>query len=89
MQTKSEILTPQTLDQEIATVVNAQIAKISDVIKAHGGEVKIVSASEELLVLKLEGHCASCALAPLTFGVALNKHIKEALPQLKEIKYTF
>jgi len=77
------------LDPNITAAVNAQIAKVADVIKAHGGGVEILAAAEDRLVLRLQGHCAGCALAPLTFGVVLNKYIKEALPQIKEIKYTY
>jgi Fe-S cluster biogenesis protein NfuA len=77
------------LDQKIVNVVHQQIARIADIVKAHGGGVSIVKASQEELILKLSGHCAGCVLAPMTYGIVLNKYIKEALPNLKEIKYTY
>ena len=75
--------------EDIKKIVESQIARISDIVKAHGGGVSIVEASEEQLVLHLEGHCAGCPLAPMTYGVVLNKYLKDALPKLKQIKYTY
>ena len=75
------------LDPKIVTVVKNQIARIEDIIKAHGGGVEIIEASEQQLVLNLQGHCAGCPLASMTFGVVLNKYLREALPSIKEIKY--
>ena len=72
---------------EVIKITEQQIARISDIATAHGGGVEIADASEERLVLALKGHCADCPLSPLTYGVVLNKYIKEALPQIKEIKY--
>ena len=75
------------LDKKIVAVVNEQIERISDIVSAHGGGVSIVKASAEELILKLSGHCADCALAPMTYGLVLNKFIKDALPELKQIRY--
>jgi|GEM_PF-1921925 len=77
------------LDPEIVKILNVQIAKIASIAKTHGGGVSIVEASEERVTLHLEGHCAGCALSPITYGMVLNKNIKEALPKIKQIKYTY
>ncbi len=75
------------MDQNIVAVVNTQISRIADIVKAHGGGVEIIKATADELVIALKGHCAGCPMAPLTFGVVLNKYLKEALPNLKKIQY--
>ncbi len=74
-------------NEETAAKAREQIAKIEPTVKAHGGGVDILKATDEELVLALSGHCAGCPIAPMTYGVVLNKFLKEAMPYLKSIKY--
>lgn len=74
-------------NEAVAQGAREQIAKINPIVKAHGGGVDILKATDDELVLALSGHCAGCPIAPMTYGVVLNKFLKEALPQLKSIKY--
>ncbi len=75
------------MDAEVLRVANEQIKRIEPIVKAHGGGVEVLSATPEKLVIALKGHCAGCAMAPITYGMVLNKYIKEALPKIQEIKY--
>lgn len=75
------------MDPFVVEQANKQIEKIQPVVTAHKGGVEIVEATSEKLVIGLKGHCAGCALAPITFGKVLDKYLREALPQLKEISY--
>lgn len=76
------------LDPKIIAAVDKEIERIRPIITAHGGGVQILKATSEELLLKLEGHCADCAMAPMTYGLVLEKYIREAIPSLKEIRYT-
>ena len=76
------------LDVSVVDLVNKQIDRIRPIIEAHNGGVEIMYATPEVLVLKLLGHCADCALAPMTYGLVLEKYIREAIPTLKEVRYT-
>ena len=80
--------TTNTLDAETVAVVEQQIDRLRPIIEAHKGGVEIVAATPEALVLRLKGHCADCAMAPITYGLVLEKYIREALPNLKEVRYT-
>ncbi|MDB4940171.1 MAG: Nitrogen-fixing NifU protein [Candidatus Doudnabacteria bacterium] len=74
-------------NESVAEAARVQISKILPIVKAHGGGVDILKATDDQLVLGLSGHCAGCPIAPMTYGVVLNKFLMEALPQLKSIKY--
>jgi len=74
-------------NKETEAKAKEQIARIEPTVKAHGGGVSILKATDDELVLALSGHCAGCPIAPMTYGIVLNKFLKEALPHLKSIKY--
>ncbi len=81
-------ITSVQMDATTVEVVEAQIDRLRPIIEAHKGGVEIVSATPESLTLRLKGHCADCAMAPITYGLVLEKYIREALPSLKEVRYT-
>lgn len=72
---------------DLTETINAQIDKIRPIVHAHKGGVEIVKASEDEIVIGLKGHCAGCAMAPITFGKVLDKYLRDALPEVKSIKY--
>jgi Fe-S cluster biogenesis protein NfuA len=74
-------------NEKTAEGAREQIAKILPIVTSHGGGVDILKATDDELVLGLSGHCAGCPIAPMTYGVVLNKFLKEAMPHLKSIKY--
>ena len=76
------------MDKTIVQIVEVQIDRLRPIIEAHKGGVEIVAATSESLTLRLKGHCADCAMAPITYGLVLEKYIREALPNLKEVRYT-
>ena len=76
------------LNRRVVAEVNRQIDYVRRIIEAHNGSVEIVMATREQLILRLGGNCAGCELAPITYGLVLEKRIRTALPTLKEIRYT-
>ncbi len=75
------------MDEYVVAETEKQIAKIRPILLAHKGDVEIINATPEELVLGLKGHCAGCPMAPITYGKVLNKFLRDAMPQLKEIKF--
>jgi len=77
-------------------MINSEIKKIIDEIflqfeptfKAHNGGAELVAADSETVVLRLKGHCEDCALAPLTFGLGIERLIRMKIPSIKEVRYT-
>ncbi len=75
------------VDQQVADIVHELFAEFEPVFKAHGGGAELLAASPRSITLHLKGHCAGCALAPLTFGLGLEKALREKIPTLKEVRY--
>lgn len=75
------------VDSRIKKVVEEQIDKVRPIMHAHNGGVDIVKVTDSELILKIQGHCAGCPMAPITFGLVLEKYIREALPSIQSIKY--
>jgi Fe-S cluster biogenesis protein NfuA len=74
-------------NQAVADQARIQLQRIMPVVNAHKGGVTLLKATDDELVFALSGHCAGCPIAPITYGVVLNKYLSEALPQIKSIKY--
>jgi Fe-S cluster biogenesis protein NfuA len=73
--------TPEQILEEI-------LFEFQPVFRAHGGGAEVVSAGPEVVILRLKGHCSDCALAPLTFGLGIEKLIRQRLPEVREVRYT-
>lgn len=68
-------------------IIESILKEMEPTFKAHKGGAEIAHFNGETLVLRLKGHCSDCAMAPLTFGLILEKMIQSKLPQIKTIKY--
>lgn len=69
-------------------VIQQIIDQFQPTFTAHKGGAEIVAIEPETIILRLLGHCNNCALAPLTFGLGIEKLIKEHVPSIKEVRYT-
>jgi Fe-S cluster biogenesis protein NfuA len=58
------------------------------VFDKHKGGAELLEIGNSYVLFGLLGHCKGCAMAPLTFGLMLDKLIKERLPHIKEVRYT-
>ena len=52
-----------------------------------GGDVEFVSFDEATgeLKVKLQGHCANCAMSHITLQEGIGRIVKERVPEVKEI----
>lgn len=76
------------IDPNIESALKEIFQEFESVFQAHQGGVEVVSASTEVITLRLRGKCEGCALAPLTFGLGIEQLIRERLPRVQEIRYT-
>ena len=56
-------------------------------IQAHGGDFKLVKVQDGKVVIKILGACLGCGLVDETFGAGLKEMIKNAAPEVKEVKF--
>jgi Fe-S cluster biogenesis protein NfuA len=80
-------ITIQEMEPTVVAAIDKELEKILPIVKSHGGGVELVSATTDEVVLKLSGHCVGCNMAKITYDRVLNKLIRDALPELKEIRY--
>jgi Fe-S cluster biogenesis protein NfuA len=55
-------------------------------LKSHGGDVKLLSVSDEGTVkLKLTGACGGCPMAQMTLKGFVEKALKAKIPEVKKV----
>ncbi|KKU79641.1 MAG: Thioredoxin-like protein [Parcubacteria group bacterium GW2011_GWA2_47_7] len=68
--------------------VNAVIAKVRPYIQSHGGDVWVGKIEDGILTLRIEGSCAQCPLASLTYNKVVKTLLNEEVPEITGIVLT-
>ena len=59
---------------------------IKPYLKSHGGDVKLISVSDDGTVkLRLTGACGGCPMAQMTLKGFVEKALKAKMPEIKKI----
>lgn len=71
------------------------IADVEEILKQfeplfeeHGGGAELVAVEEDEVILRTTGNCVGCGAAGLHFG-AIDQMIREKIPSIKKIEYTY
>ncbi|HOV16842.1 MAG TPA: NifU family protein [Candidatus Cloacimonadota bacterium] len=60
--------------------------KIRPSIQADGGDVDLVEIKDDdVVVVRLKGACGSCPMATLTLKAGIERVLKDAIPEIKEV----
>ena len=66
--------------------VNEVLQKIRPSIQADGGDVELVQIREDnVIVVRLKGACGTCPMSTLTLKAGIERILKEAIPEVKEV----
>lgn len=66
--------------------VQQALDKIRPMLMADGGNVDLVEVTDDGVVkLKLTGTCGCCPMSQMTLKMGIEKVLKEAVPEIKEI----
>ena len=66
--------------------VQKVIDEIKPFLKADGGDIELVEVTEDGIVkVKLVGACAGCPGAQMTLKMGVEKKLREAVPEVKEV----
>jgi len=66
--------------------VEAVLEKIRPMLVADGGNVELIDASDEGIVkVKLTGSCGCCPMSQMTLKMGIERMLKDALPEIKEV----
>jgi Fe-S cluster biogenesis protein NfuA len=67
--------------------VQAAIDKIRPMLKADGGDVELISVSEEGVVkVRLQGACSGCPMSQMTLKNGIERVIKKEVPEVKTVE---
>lgn len=59
-------------------------------LQADGGDVELIDVTEDGIVkVKLTGACAGCPMSTLTLKMAIEKRLKEKIPEVKAVEQVF
>lgn len=66
--------------------VEAALNKIRPLLQADGGDVELVEITSDGTVrVKLTGACRGCPMSQLTLKMAIEKALKQDIPDVKEV----
>lgn len=72
---------------ELVKQVEEVLDRIRPSIEAHGGDVELVSVSDEGVVeVRLHGACRGCPMSELTLRLGIEQVLREAIPEIKEVR---
>jgi len=67
--------------------VERALAKVRPFLQADGGDVKLVSVSEEGVVkVRLTGACGGCPMATMTLKAGIERVLKKEVPEVKRVE---
>jgi len=77
------------IQQTIREKVEVILAEVRPSLQSHEGNARLADVDEEgNITLKIEGACQGCPMSALTFGLGIEKMIRERCPEVKEVRYT-
>lgn len=66
--------------------VEAVLDQVRPSLMADGGNVELVEVtSDNIVKVRLQGHCGSCPMAMMTLEMGIKKAIQEAIPEIKDV----
>ncbi len=77
------------LQQTIRAKVEAILSEVRPSLQSHEGNAQLAEVDVEgNVTLKIEGTCRGCPMSTMTFGLGVEKMIRERVPEVKDIFYT-
>jgi Fe-S cluster biogenesis protein NfuA len=70
--------------------VIAVLNEVRPGLQADGGDVELIEVTDDGIVrVKLTGACAGSPMSTLTLRMAIEKKLKERIPEVKEVEQVF
>lgn len=66
--------------------VKAILDDVRPALQADGGDVELVEVDDQGIVkVRLQGACSGCPMASMTLKNGIERVLKEAIPEVKEV----
>lgn len=73
--------------KEMEEKIQAAIDQIRPFLQRDGGDVEFVELTEDNIVkVRLQGHCAGCPGAQMTLKSVIERIIKESYPEIQAVE---
>lgn len=67
--------------------IKAAMEQIRPFLQRDGGDIEFVEYTEDNVVLvRLQGHCAGCPGARMTLSGVVERILKESYPEIEEVR---
>ena len=66
--------------------VKEAIEKIRPFLQRDGGDIEFVSVEEGVVKVRLKGACSGCPMSQMTLKGAVEKAIKEEIPEIERVE---
>ena len=66
--------------------VEAVINEIRPMLQADGGDIELVDVQDGVVKVRLRGACAGCPGAQMTLKMAVERRLKEQIPEVKRVE---
>ena len=70
------------MEQKILAVLKD---KINPILETHRGHAELVKVEKGIVTVRLEGACACCPDAGVTFETVINRILREEVPSVKQV----
>ncbi|MBN2072172.1 MAG: NifU family protein [Candidatus Krumholzibacteriota bacterium] len=65
--------------------VKAVLEEIRPNLQADGGDIKLVSVEDGVVMVRLKGACAGCPMSQMTLTFGVEKVLKERIPEVVKV----
>lgn len=65
--------------------IESALDLIRPALKADGGDVELVDIKEGVVSVRLTGGCGCCPMSTMTLKNGIERVLKEAIPEVKEV----
>ena len=72
----------------LTSQVETVLAEVRKMIQRDGGDLELVSVDEDsgLVKVRFQGACVGCPSAAITFQSAIERTLKQAIPQIQTVE---
>ena len=73
------------MDAKLKDRIEKALDKVRPFLMADGGNVQLVDITNSTAKVKLMGGCSGCAFSQMTLKNAIERVVKEEVPEIKEV----
>ncbi|MCR4402566.1 MAG: NifU family protein [Firmicutes bacterium] len=66
--------------------IEKALEKIRFALRAHGGDVELVSVDDGVVKVRLTGACVGCPMSAMTLRNGVERALKEEVPEVKRVE---